>query len=56
MIGLLVAFAGAVLGYLRAGRLGGNRMDRLQYAAVFAIVGFLLGMAVTIMLDWQGIV
>ena len=34
-----IAFAlGALLGWVRAGRLGGDRLDRLQYAAAHAIL------------------
>lgn len=55
MIGLVFAALGAVLGYWRAAGLGGNRKDKAQYTVVFAIVGFLLGMALTITLDLSGI-
>ncbi len=46
--GLLV---GAVLGVLQARRRGGNRLDRLQYAGVFAIIGAILGLFLTIAVD-----
>ncbi|MGP1355014.1 hypothetical protein [Roseicyclus sp.] len=43
MLNLIGALAGLVLGLLVARRRGGNRADMAQYAAVFAIIGFLLG-------------
>ncbi len=51
MIVIAGLFAGAVLGSVQARRKGGNRLDALQYAAVFAIVGALLGMFLTIAID-----
>ncbi|MEM7440364.1 MAG: apolipoprotein acyltransferase [Pseudomonadota bacterium] len=56
MIGLICAVLGAAIGWWRAGKLGGNRLDRLQYAGVFGIIGFLVGLAATITLDFQGVV
>jgi uncharacterized membrane protein len=43
MLNLIGALAGVILGLLVARRRGGNRADMAQYAAVFAIIGFLLG-------------
>jgi hypothetical protein len=42
---------GAAYGWIRAGRAGGNRLDRLQYAAVHAILFSLIGVAITIAID-----
>jgi uncharacterized membrane protein len=43
MLNLTGALAGLALGLWLARRRGGNRADMAQYAAVFAILGFLLG-------------
>ena len=43
MLNLIGALAGVILGALVARRRNGNRADIAQYAAVFAIIGFLLG-------------
>lgn len=45
LIGLVL---GAVLGWFRAGRAKGNRLDRLQYAAVYGIIFGLLGFIIAI--------
>ncbi len=39
---------GAILGWYRAGRRGGNRLDKLQYAAAHAILFAILGLFATI--------
>lgn len=56
MIGIGGAVLGALLGWYRARKMGGNRFDKLQYAAVFGIIGFLLGLGLTVTLDIQGVV
>jgi uncharacterized membrane protein len=43
MLNVIGALAGLALGLFVARRRGGNRADLAQYAAVFAIIGFLLG-------------
>jgi ammonia channel protein AmtB len=43
MLNIIGGLAGLVLGLIVARRRGGNRLDMAQYAAVFAIIGFLLG-------------
>lgn len=43
-------FGGTVLGALFARQKGGKRLDILQYSAVFAIIGTLLGVFTTIIL------
>ena len=40
--------AGAVTGLIMAWRRKGNAADLAQYAAVFAIIGFVLGVILTI--------
>lgn len=47
---LLIAFIlGCVVGWLRAGARGGDRLDRLQYAAAHGIFFLLLALAGTIL-------
>ncbi|SDW47718.1 apolipoprotein acyltransferase [Roseicitreum antarcticum] len=48
MIVLFCMIAGAVYGGWRAKRRGGNGFDAAQYAAVFAIIGAIVGLFVTI--------
>jgi Na+-driven multidrug efflux pump len=43
MLNIIGALVGLGLGLIVARRKGGNRLDMAQYAAVFAIIGFLLG-------------
>ncbi|MCU4653806.1 hypothetical protein N8I71_13255 [Roseibacterium sp. SDUM158016] len=54
MLNLIGALGGAALGVLVARRRGGNRLDMAQYAAVFAILGFLLGTFAMLMLPAPG--
>jgi uncharacterized membrane protein SpoIIM required for sporulation len=42
---------GATLGYMQAARRGGNRLDRLQYAAVYALIFALVGLFVAILIE-----
>ena len=51
MIVLVAALIGAVLGALTARRRNGNRLDMLQYAAVYAIIFAMGGLALSIVLD-----
>ena len=51
MIVIAGLLAGALLGVLQARRRGGNRLDLLQYAGVFAIIGAILGLFLTIAVD-----
>lgn len=44
MLPILTALAGAVLGALAARRRRGHRLDMVQWAAVWAIIGGLLGL------------
>ena len=51
MIVIAAAIIGAILGWRRAGQLGGTQRDRAQYAAGFAMALALLGLFATIILD-----
>ena len=50
MLPLLTAIAGAVLGVLHVRRKKGNGFDMAQYAAVWAVIGGLLGLLASIVL------
>lgn len=53
---LLLAFAlGAVVGWQRAVRRGGDRLDQLQYAAGFGIAFTLAALALTIIAGRAGL-
>lgn len=54
MIAILTALAGAILGGLQARRRKGTIADILQFAAVYAIVGGLLGLFAAIILVRMG--
>lgn len=45
---------GALIGYRRAAKRGGNGFDKAQYAAVHAIVLMLIGLFVTVALNRMG--
>lgn len=51
MIVIASLVLGAYLGVRTAGRKGGNRLDKLQYGAVFAIIFAIGGLALTIALE-----
>ena len=51
ILGLLI---GAALGAFSARRRGGNAADIAQYATVFALIGLLAGIALTIALPGPG--
>ncbi|MFP1645575.1 hypothetical protein [Pontitalea aquivivens] len=51
MIYTIAAVLGAIIGYRRAVRRGGNGFDRAQYATVHAIAFGLAGLFVTLMID-----
>ncbi len=54
---LPIAFLiGAAIGWLRASKRGGNRLDKLQYAAAHGIALTLLALVVTMALDWAELV
>ncbi|WCR12340.1 hypothetical protein JHW45_08540 [Paracoccus stylophorae] len=51
MIVIASLVIGALLGWRRAGQLGGNTRDRLQYAAGFALAFSVIGLFLTVLLD-----
>lgn len=51
MIVIATLIVGAILGWRRAVQLGGDRRDRLQYAAVFALGFAVLGLFATVLID-----
>ncbi|WP_194287111.1 hypothetical protein [Tritonibacter aquimaris] len=48
MLVIIGSLLGASLGALRARKRGGNKLDMLQYGAVYAIIFALIGLASTI--------
>ena len=48
MLVILGIVMGAILGPLRARKLGGRRMDALHYGATYALIGALIGIFATI--------
>ena len=54
MLNFIGAAVGVAIGLLAARRRGGNRADLAQYAAVFAILGFLAGTFVMLLLPAPG--
>ncbi len=54
---LPIAFLiGAITGWIRATKRGGNRLDKLQYGAAHGIAFTLIALLVTIAIDWAGYV
>lgn len=51
MIFYAAVVIGALIGYIRAARRGGNMLDRLQYAAAHAIFLAILGLFLTIFIQ-----
>lgn len=49
MILLPAILTGAILGWVRAARRGGNRADKMQYALAHAILFAILGLFATIL-------
>lgn len=54
MFALIGMVLGAAYGWRQAGKRGGNRADKLQYSAVYGILLFLVGLALTMIADAQG--
>ncbi len=50
MIVIIGLVAGIILGVLSAKKRGGNRLDMLQYAAVYSIIFMLIGFLLTIII------
>ncbi len=54
---LPVAFLlGAILGWVRATKRDGNRLDKLQYAGAHGIALALLALIVTMTVQWSGVI
>ncbi|WP_374300227.1 hypothetical protein [Paracoccus sp. (in: a-proteobacteria)] len=51
MIVIAAAVIGAILGWRRAGQLGGSQRDRAQYAAAFAVAFAVVGLFATVFVD-----
>lgn len=51
MIAIATLLIGALIGALTAKRKGGNTLDAVQYGAVFALIGFILGLVGTVVLE-----
>ncbi|MFT6451994.1 MAG: phosphate/sulfate permease [Halocynthiibacter sp.] len=51
MIVIICALIGGLIGFATAKRKGGNRLDILQYIAVFAIIAILIGLFLTVILE-----
>jgi hypothetical protein len=50
LIAIVLFVIGAVIGWRRAARRGGNTADKLQYALAHGIPAFLIGVIVTVIL------
>ncbi len=50
MIVIAAMILGAVIGWTRAARLGGNTRDRLQYAAAHGLAFTILGLFATLLI------
>lgn len=46
---------GFAIGWIRAGRRGGNRLDRLQYGAAHGVALLLVALVVTVLLAAAGV-
>lgn len=51
MIALAGLIIGAIFGVIFARRKGGNRLDIAQYAGVFALIFFVIGLFITVIID-----
>ncbi|MCB2137406.1 MAG: hypothetical protein KDE08_15935 [Rhodobacteraceae bacterium] len=51
MIVIAGFLSGTAFGWMRAAKRGGNRLDKLQYAAVHAILFTVLGLFLTLIID-----
>ncbi|MEF9604204.1 hypothetical protein O4J55_18360 [Paracoccus sp. PXZ] len=54
MIVIAAFILGAAIGWMRAAKAGGNRADKLQYAAAHALALTVLGVFLTILLSRMG--
>ena len=55
MIFVAAFLAGAGFGWWRAGKRGGNRLDKAQYAAAHGLAVFLVTTVVVVVLDQAGV-
>lgn len=53
MIVILGVLLGAFLGVRQARKMGGKSLDMLQFGAVYAIIGALVGLALTVAIEWS---
>jgi hypothetical protein len=51
MIVIILAISGATLGWRLAARRGGNRLDKLQYAAAIMLGFSVIGLFLTLIID-----
>ncbi len=56
MIYPIAFLLGAIYGWQRAGKCGGNREDRLQYAAVFGIIATILSVLAVVLAGFAGLI
>lgn len=56
MLAIITAILGAIYGWIKAAKAGGNTADKLQYAAGFGIASGLGGFLVGLFLVQSGIV
>ena len=56
MIYPIALLLGAFYGWRRAAKRGGNRMDQLQYAAVYAIIALLLALLAIALANLAGLI
>lgn len=54
MIVIAAFFLGAAIGWMRAAKAGGNRADKLQYAAAHGLALTVLALFVTLFLSRMG--
>lgn len=51
MIVIICAFIGGLIGFFTAKRKEGNRLDILQYIAVYALIAVLVGLFATVIIE-----
>lgn len=51
MLSLLFAISGGLFGWIKATRKGGDRNDKLQYAAVYLLAFSIIGLFVGVLSD-----
>lgn len=51
MIGIILTCMGGFVGWYKARKRGGNRADKLQYAAIYAMIFAVIGLFVGIIAD-----